>query len=345
MREIPEQAEADDRQEDDVQGEEANPMNDNDQPDNDAPQTSLAQRDDRRDEPESVGVVAKLVGSGHREVDAETGMSHYREQPGIFRPFARRAYQRELAMNAIRNGFEDLSDLMADIRDGLDASVDRQGDLLEQLKWLPTVARQNAESAERFEEQFKRNNDQLAKSNEIAGENLKLQADSLKTQAESVRALRDSILNQRDQNSKLNDVLGKMGKESRDQKREVDEMQARMDRMRESDTSIADNLGSVAAAIRGVSQQTSAQGDVVARLQAALDERTERLAADAQKRSRSQTWLVLLTLLVALLALAAVAGMGYLYLLETGAFDRTSAASPAAEAPIASTPDVPAEEW
>jgi len=263
-------------------------------------------------------LVDRLVGSGSPEVDGETGLVHYRKKPGVLRPFARRAYQREATMSSIRRGFEDLTGLMADIRDGLDDSVDRQGELLEQLRWLPTVAKQNAEASQRLEEQFENNTSQLARSNEIAGENLKLQSESLRTQAESVKALRDQILGQRQQSDKLNDVLGKMTRESRDQKRDVDEMQTRLDKMRQSDQAIADNLGSVAGAIRTVSQQTATHGEVVSQLQKALDERTAQLQAEAARRSRSQTWLMALMLLLVALSLGAVGTLAYLMLRENG---------------------------
>ncbi len=259
---------------------------------------------------EATGIVTRLVGSGQPSID-ESGLQHYQKPPGLLRPFARRAYQRDLAMNSIRRGFEDLSGLMSDIRDGLDASVDRQGELLDQLKWLPTVAKQNADSAEQLEKQFTRSND-------IAGENLKLQSESLRTQAESVRALRDQILGQRDQNNKLNDVLGKMGRESRDAKREVDDMQSRLDKMRESDQSIADNLGGVASAIRNVSQQTAVQGEVVAKLQSVMDERTARLVEDAARRNKGQTILLVLSLFLAMAALGAVLAIGTIYLRNEG---------------------------
>jgi DNA repair exonuclease SbcCD ATPase subunit len=263
---------------------------------------------------EEPGLVEKLVGGGAPEVDGDTGLVHYRKKPGFLRPLARRAYERDATLASIRRGFDDLTGLMADIRDGLDDSVVRQGDLLDQLKWLPTVAKQNADSAQRLEEQFKSNTSQLAKSNELAGEHLRVQSESLRTQAESVKALRDQILGQRQQSDKLNDVLGKMTRESRDQKRDVDDMQERMDKMRQSDQSIADNLGGVAGAIRHVSQQTAAQGEVITKMQAAIDERTKRLEVETAKRSKTQGLLItlLLTMMVALLA--GLATLGYLYL-------------------------------
>ncbi len=261
---------------------------------------------------ESEGLVDRLVGSGRPEVDGDTGLVHYNKKPGLLRPFARRAYQRDATLASIKNGFDNLSDLMGDIRDGLDDSVERQGELLEQLQWLPTVARQNAESAKDLKNQFD-------KTNEIAGQQLRLQADSLKTQADSVKALRDQILGQREQSDKLNDVLGKMGRESRDQKREVDDLQVRLDKMRESDQSIADNLGGVAGALRHVSERTAAQGDIIVRMQQTIDERTRRLEAETAKRSKTQGLLMLLSLLLAVLALGAVAAVGFLYLRESGA--------------------------
>ena len=270
------------------------------------------------DAPTSAGLMERLFGSGGREADDRTGLATYNSKPGLLRPLARRDYQREAALSSIRRGFDDLSDLMADIRDGLHDSVDRQGDLLEQLKYLPVVAEQNAKSAERFEEQFKRNNDELAKSNELSGENLRVQTEALRQQADSVKALRDQILGQRDQSERLDKLLGGMGKESRDQKRDLDDLQGRLDRARQSDQAIADNLNTVAAAIKHVSDQSATQGAVVAKLQAALDERSRRLEAEVDKRSRSQGWLLMLALLLAFVSLGAVAAVGVLYLRSQG---------------------------
>ncbi len=264
------------------------------------------------------GLMTKLFGGGGKSQDNRTGLVEYGSKPGVLRPFARRAYQRDAAVNSMRRGFDHLSDLMADIRDGLVDSVERQGDLLEQLKFLPVVAEQNARSAERFEEQFKQNNQQLARSNDLAGENLKLQGEALRQQADSVKALRDQIKGQTDQSNKLNDLLGSMGKDSRGQQRDMDEFQGRLDRMRESDQAIADNLGSVAGAIRRVSDQSSQQGEIVAKLQAAIDERTERLQQDLNRRTRTQGWLLMVCLLLAFLSIGAVAAVGVLYLRQTG---------------------------
>ena len=264
------------------------------------------------------GVMEKLFGGGRPKEDPGTGLVEYRAKPGLLRPFARRSYQREAALASIRHGFEDLSDLMADIRDGLHDSVDRQGDLLEQLKYLPVLAEQNTRSSERFEEQFRRNNDELARSNELSGENLRVQTEALRQQADAVKALRDGITGQRDQADRLDKVLTGMGKESRDQKRDVDDLQGRLDRMRQSDQQIADNLGGVAAAIRRVNDQSAVQGEVVARLQQAMDERTRRLEEEVRGRGRAQGWLLFLAILLAFLALGSVAAVGMLYLRQQG---------------------------
>jgi DNA repair exonuclease SbcCD ATPase subunit len=270
----------------------------------------------REDAP--AGLVEKLFGGGQRVEEPETGVVHYQKKPGLLRPLARRNYQRDAALTSIRRGFEDLSHLMADIRDGLHDSVDRQGDLLEQMKYLPVVAEQNAKSAERFEEQFRQNNQQLARSNDLADQNLRVQGESLKQQAESVKALRDQILGQRDQAERLDKLLVGFGKEARDQKRDVDDMQGRLDRMRQSDQAIADNLGTVAGAIRRVNEQAAVQGELVAKLQSAMDERTHRLEAEVVRRGKTQGVLIWLTLLLAFGSMGAVAAAAVVYLRQTG---------------------------
>ena len=247
--------------------------------------------------PEETGVVAKLFGGGDRTAD-ETGLLHFNQKPGVLRPFARRAYQRELALDSIRNGFDTLSDLMGDLRDGLGASVEKQGELLEQLKYLPVVAEQNAKSAERFEQQYREQN---------------------RLQAEAVKALREQVTGQRDQHEQLGKLLGGMGKESRDQKRDVDELQGRLDRMRQSDQAIADNLTTVGHAVRKVSEQGGAQGEQVLKMQTAFDERTRQIEESMRRQGGRQSLLLVVVLLLAVAALAAVAVVGYLYLRQTGA--------------------------
>ena len=246
---------------------------------------------------EEAGVVAKLFGGGDRTAD-DTGLLHFQRQPGIFRPFARRAYQRELALDSIRNGFDTLSDLMGDLRDGLGASVEKQGELLEQLKYLPAIADQNAQSARRFEEQYREAN---------------------RLQGETVKALREQVTGQRDQHEQLGKLLGSFGKESRDQKRDLDDLQGRLDRMRQSDQAIADNLTTVGHAVRKVSEQGGAQGDLVLKMQQAFDDRTRQLEESMRRQGGRQSLMLGVVLLLAVAALAAVAVVGYLYLRNTGA--------------------------
>ena len=247
--------------------------------------------------PEEAGVVAKLFGGGDRTPD-ETGLLHFNQKPGILRPFARRAYQRELALDSIRNGFDNLSDLIGDLRDGLGQSVEKQGELLEQLKYLPAIAEQNAKSSERFEQQYREAN---------------------RLQSETVKALREQVTGQRDQQEQLGKLLGGFSKESRDQKRDVDELQGRLDRMRQSDQAIADNLTTVGHAVRKVSEAGGMQGEVVLKMQAAFDERTRQIEESMRRQGGRQSLLLVVVLVFAVAALAAVAAVGLLYLRNTGA--------------------------
>ena len=244
------------------------------------------------------GLVQRLFGSGARVEDAQTGLVHYDQKPGLLRPLARREYQREAALGSIRRGFEDLSDLMSDIRDGLEASVEKQGELLEHLKYLPVVAEQNARSAERLEEQFQAQN---------------------RLQMETIKSIRDQSRGQFEQQETLNKVLGGMGRESRDQKRDVDELQGRLERMRQSDQAIADNLSTVGTAVRKVSEQSAAHGELALRMQQAFDERTRQLESNLQRQSRRQFWMFTAALLIAAVAIGAAAVIGFFYLQQAGA--------------------------
>lgn len=243
------------------------------------------------------GFVKRLFGRGQRTQDAQSGAVKYDEAPGLLRPLARREYRREAALSTMREGFETLSNLMTDLRDGLDASVEKQSELLEHLKFLPVVAEQNQKAARRFDEQ-------------AAAQN--------RLQAETISAIREQVRGQRQHQEQLQDVLGKMSRESRDQKRDIDDVQDRLRRMRESDQAIADNLATVGTAVRQVSERESAQGELVMRMQQAFDARTRALEESSRRRSRRQGLVLAVTLLLSLVTAGGVATAGYLYLSSIG---------------------------
>ena len=235
------------------------------------------------------GFVRRLFGRGQRTQDAQTGAVKYDEAPGLLRPFARREYRREAAISTMREGFETLSNLMTDLRDGLDASVEKQSELLEHLKFLPVVAEQNQRAAQRFDEQAAATN---------------------RLQAETISAIREQIQGQRQHHEQLNEVLGTMTRESRDQKRDLDDVQGRLERLRTTDQAIADNLASVGRAVRQVSGQAEQQSDLVRTVQQAFDDRARFLEQNLARQARRQGMLTLGVLLT-LLAGAAAAGFAY----------------------------------
>ena len=227
------------------------------------------------------------------------------EKPSIFRPFARRAYTRDLTLNSIRRGFDEMAAMMGDIRTGLAASVNKQGELVDQLKHLPDVVEGNANSIKSFEEQFRLNNAQLAQSNELSTANLKLQGEALRRQTE--------------QTLELNKLLGSLGRDSRDSKQDLDALEERLDRMRQSDQVIASNLSTVAGAIRHVSEQTAQQGQMVARMQVAMTERTGKLEQQLGKNGKRQGLFTAAAMFVAFVSAAGVTGIGVFCLRSLGA--------------------------
>ena len=244
------------------------------------------------------GIFARLFGGGHPVEDSQHGLVRYEQKPGLLRVFARRNYQREATLASMRAGFSDLSELMRDIRDGLHATVERQGELLESLRYLPVIAEQNQQSAQRLEEQS--------------------QAQA-QLQVETMRTLREQMQSQQVHQEQVGRVLSSISRESRDQKREIDELEGRLQRMRENDEAISSNLMSVSTAVRSVSEQGSAQGELARRMQESFDERTRHLETVMRKQAARQGFAMLLTMLIAVAALGAVAMAGYLYLKQTGA--------------------------
>ena len=241
------------------------------------------------------GLFKRLFGRPDAQADAPAAAPAEPAMPSVLRPIARREYGHERTLSTIRHGFEDLSDLMCDIRDGLEASVEKQAELLDQLRFLPVIAEQNARSGERLERQLQAQN--------------QIQAETLKAVREQARA----------QNEQLGGVLGALGKQSRDQKRDIDDMETRLERMRHSEQAIADNLSTVGTAVRKVSEQTAKQGELSARMQRALDERTRELETALQRQSRRQGTLIAIAALLAAVAVTAVGTIGYFYLKQTGA--------------------------
>lgn len=243
------------------------------------------------------GLMRRLFGGGQRAEVDRPACTEPEQKPGLLRPIARREFGHERTLQTIRHGFEDLTDLMGDIRDGLDASVQRQGELLEQLKHLPVVAKQNLKAAERSEKHFEEAN---------------------RVQGEIVRTMRDGVVGQREQHETLNKLLGSINKESRDQKRDIEDVHGRLERMRASDQAIANGLSTVSSAVRKVSEQGVAQNELASRIQAAFDERTRQIEQTLKRQSWRQGWLLGLTFTLAFTALAGVSTVGYFYLKSTG---------------------------
>lgn len=265
------------------------------------PANGVAADDKGEDSPEASirpGLMRRLFGGGQRGDVDRPAKSEPEQRPGLLRPIARREFGHERTLQTIRHGFEDLSDLMGDIRDGLDSSVQRQGELLEQLKFLPVVAEQNAKAAERSEAQFKESN---------------------RLQGEAVRTIKHHVTAQREQTEQLERIFGTITRESRDQKRDIEDVHGRLERMRESDQAIANGLSTVSSAIRKVSEQGVAQNELASRIQAAFDERTQQIEQTIKRQSSRQGWFMGLTFTLAFTALAGVSTVGYFYLKSTGA--------------------------
>src|SRR5690606_7574155 len=127
------------------------------------------------------------------------------------------------------------------------------------------------------------------------------------------------VTGQREQHETLNRILGSVTKEARDQKRDIDDVHGRLERMRASDQAIANGLSSVSHAVRKISEQGIAQGQLASRMQAAIDERTRQIEQTIKRQSSRQGWLLGLTFTLAFAAVAGVSTVGYFYLKSIGA--------------------------
>jgi small-conductance mechanosensitive channel len=184
--------------------------------------------------------------------------------------FVRPGAKRDAAISRLQEGFGNLSDLMASIRDNLERQGERQGELLKYLAHLPTAL------------------ESLPESNRIHGETLK--------------AIHEQIGQQGAHQEKLGEILEKLHESGGESKQVLDELANRVETMRQTDEAIAGNLNQVGSAMETVSKHSATSAQVLEQMRENLNARDEQLQRMLQKHTHRFMVMMVLALLLAFAA-------------------------------------------
>jgi chromosome segregation ATPase len=204
-------------------------------------------------------------------------------RPSLFRPFAKR----DAAIQSLQAGFVTLTDLMVGIRENLEAQGKRQDELLEHLSRLPAVLEQLPESS--------------------------------RTQAETLKALHLELAGQHEQHRRLTDILDHVSKSSVQQRDVLEGLQDRVERMRQTDEQIANNLMNVGSTMTELGKSTSTGAQILENLRDNIASRDNELQNLLAKQSTRFTVMLSIAIFLSIGALVAVAVVGYLLLAQRAA--------------------------
>jgi chromosome segregation ATPase len=217
----------------------------------------------RRDKPAD-----DVIGEGQNGLALDTRGS-------LLRPWAKR----DNAIEALSRSFNTLTDLMGSIKDGLEASAQRQDQLLDALKHLPTTL------------------DQIPESNRKHGETL--------------NAIARQIEGQQEQQKNLALILNKFQENDAVQREAIDNMGERLDSMRATDQVISENLSSVGKAMSAINENSVASTRVLDQMRQTITDR-EAAREKEQKIHSSRTGaLMAIAVVMSMIAVAAVVLLAY----------------------------------
>ena len=224
---------------------------------------------------ESAPPSSEVVGSGESD-DSSNHLDLAPTGGSFLRPFAKR----DQAMQNLADGFNTLTDLMGSIRDNLETQQEKQNELLDHLKHLP--------------------------------ETLKTIPEAQRGHTDTLRTIHRQLENQHGQQERLGDILDQIGKSGLSQKESIDELQQRLEKMRETDAQVSENLGGVGRAIGEFSRTSTASTAVLEKMQSAMDRRNDDLEKVLAKQGSRFAWLMAVVVVISALALAAAGFAAYL---------------------------------
>jgi small-conductance mechanosensitive channel len=185
--------------------------------------------------------------------------------------FVRPGAKRDAAITKLQEGFGNLSDLMASVRDNLERQGERQDELLKYLAHLPTAL------------------ESLPEANRIHGETLK--------------AIHEQIGHQGAHQEKLAEILEKMSDAGGESRQVLDQLNNRVETMRQTDEAIAGNLNQVGSAMETVSKHSSTSTQVLEQMRDNLNARDEQLQRLLQRQTHRFMVMMVIAILLAFAAL------------------------------------------
>jgi ABC-type transporter Mla subunit MlaD len=194
----------------------------------------------------------------------------------FFRPWARQ----EQRYARIERGVVALSNLMDGIRGNLESQGRRQEELLKYLSHLPEALAA------------------IPESNRMQGETLK--------------AIAAQITHQNGQQQKLGEILERLANAAGEQRSTLDELQDRVDNLREHDAAISENLNSVGAAMQHVSRSSAESTKVLEQLRENMSSRDNDMRTAIDRQSNKFTTLLSVAIFLSTAALIGVCVVGYL---------------------------------
>ncbi len=198
----------------------------------------------------------------------------------LFRPFAKR----DAAMQSLQAGFVTLTDLMVGIRENLENQNRRQEELMEHLARLPAVLEQLPEST--------------------------------RVQGETLKALHQELAGQHEQQKRLTEILDHVGKSSTQSRDVLEGLQDRVERMRQTDEQIANNLTNVGTTMQELGRSTSTGAQILESLRDNISSRDNELQGLLNKQSQRFTVMLSIAIFLSIGDLIAVAVVGYLLLAQ-----------------------------
>ena len=210
-----------------------------------------------------------------------TGGTAIETRTSFLRPWARR----DAAIQHLQEGFTTLTDLMSTVRDNLEQSNRRQEQLLQYLSHLPDA--------------------------------LQALPEVNRVQSEALRAIQQQLASQNSQQERLADILEKLNTKGLENREVLDDVRERVEAMRQTDASIAENLNSVGATMAQLSKTEATSTQVLEQMRDNLDSRDGQLERVLHRQGTRFTTMLAIAIFLSISALVAVCVIGYMLLNPT----------------------------
>lgn len=191
----------------------------------------------------------------------------------------------ESVMASVQEGFTTLTELMEGIRANLKENSDKQQEVLEYLAHLPDVVRSIPEQG--------------------------------RIHTEALKTVHQQLALQQEAQSRLAEALQHISQTGVAQREAIDDLQDRLERMRQTDQQISDNLAAVGAAMGEMSKSSSLSAGVLAEMRDGSAARDRDLERVLHRQGQRFTVMLSVAILLSVGALVAVTIVGYLMLKQS----------------------------